>query len=153
MLRLHNSGWEPMRSRTALAHLILGLMLTTSMLAGPVDVAQRVTNALFVEPLRIQNAEFVISTEAFAAECVPHALIVKVLVPAKSGRREVLKVSMVIVADRLEFLSAKGTALDGAKAVSGDEVTQRSLRFLAGLNGWRTVEEPLRHVKPGYLER
>jgi hypothetical protein len=119
----------------------------------PFVIAQRAVNELYVKPLQLSNAQLKVDAEPFGAECSAAAITIRVLVPSKKGRREVLKVDTVVVRDHLEFVGATGSALH-RNSHSADRAMTGTIAFLAQVNGWQIIDEPLRRgAKKGYVER
>ena len=122
--------------------------------SDPFEVAQRAINELYVKPLHLFRAQLRIEAEPFSADCRAAAITIRVLLPTKKGRREVLKVDAVVIDDRLRFLGASGSALHEQGRSAADEAMKGAITFLSQVNGWKPIEEPLRRgAKKGYVER
>jgi hypothetical protein len=146
-----------MRTRTALTLIscTIGLCGAATIHADdPFGVAQRTVNELYVKPLHLARAMLKVDAEPFPAECSGDAITIRVLLPVTRGQREVLKVDVVVLQDRLQFLGASGSALHGIHRSGAAGVTKSSIAFLEQLNGWTLIEEPLRRgARKGYVER
>ena len=122
--------------------------------SDPFGVAQRAVNELYVKPLHLSHAQLKIDVEPFAAECSAAAITIRVLLPTKNGRREVLKVDTVVINDRLQFVGANGSALHSGGHSADEEAMSGAIAFLSDVNGWELIDEPLRRgAKKGYVER
>ena len=120
----------------------------------PFGVAQRAVNELYVKPLHLSHAQLKVDAEPFASECSAAAITIRLLLPTKNGHREVLKVDIVVIDDRLQFVGASGSALHEAGHSAADEAMSGAIAFLSQVNGWEVIDEPLRRVgKKGYVER
>jgi hypothetical protein len=138
---------------TVAVSIVIGVA-GSAMASDPFGVAQRSVVKLFIEPLRITNAELVMSAEPFPAKCAAYAITIRVVQPTKGRRREVLKIDTVIIADRLHFLAASGPPLHNGDQRLSNESINRTITFLGQINGWKAIDEPpKRGTKKGYTER
>jgi hypothetical protein len=142
------NGWVVLAS-------IIALISAVNVCAQePFAVAERATKELYIKPLGLTGAKLKIETEPFAVGCPPTAITVRVLLPAKGGEREVLKVDMFVLDDRLEFVGARGPALRNVFQPHSNDAIAQTIAFLARTNGWTAIDEPARRgAKKGYIER
>jgi hypothetical protein len=126
----------------------------SAMASDPFGVAQHAVMTLFIEPLRIKHAELAISAEPFPAECSALAITIRVLVPTKHNRKEVLRVDTVVFDDRIHFLGVVGPALLNSDHRPSKESINHAITFFSQINGWQPIDEPPRRgAHPGYMER
>jgi hypothetical protein len=116
----------------------------------PFDVAIDAVQRLYLQPLEISDAVIELKTAPFGIDCAPDELSVRVLREnTPDVLTEILKVVVIVIAGRVQFLSANGDLL--GQSVSA---AQRAsvLDYLSKVNGWLVAGEMRRGVKQGLSE-
>lgn len=124
--------------------------VSTLSISRPFDVAIGAVQALYLRPLGLSNVMLKLESEPFGLECAPDEVTVRILEETGQGDvTELLKVEFIVVAGRIQFLSATGDLLE--RPVPAAERTA-ALQYLKKLNGWTIAGQMHRGTKEGLSE-
>ena len=106
-----------------------------------IAVALRLVQEVYVEPPKLNDAWYSVSTDPFGSQCGMMGLTVRLTDKHGSGRRMLLDVSFQFVNGELEFMSAEGPA---RQRVGAGSWTSDAIRILQRELGWAgaAVERP-----------
>src|SRR6266536_3542051 len=115
----------------------LSAMPLTGAGADGLTYVRQIVDKVYLTPLRLSDAVLQIETDRFRSQREPHAFVVHVYKTARPDASEVLRIDIVTMGTYLQYVSARGSAIQFPVPLDGrDQTINNAVLALRDLGGF-----------------